>query len=232
MLLPILSSLGKSLAMKSFPLLLLGCIICLCACSQNKTKTIVNNKPAASEISVGGRCEDCELIYECPESFEELNATDTLPGFDGPGPKIGISGTIYRRDGKTPASNVILYVYHTDQQGIYPKKGNGKGQHGYIRGWIKTGADGKYTFYTLVPASYPNSRNPQHIHPIIKEEGKTAYWIDEFHFDSDPLLPDSERTRANPVAGGGVLKTTMKDGMLRATRDIILGLNVRDYPDK
>ncbi len=222
----------KSYYARSFSLLGLACTLCFSACSQNKTKPAVNNKPTANEINVGGRCEDCELIYESPVAFNELNATDTLPGFNDPGPKIEISGTIYQRDGKTPAPNVVLYVYHTDQRGIYPKKGKEAGQHGYIRGWIKTGADGKYRFYTLVPASYPNSRNPQHIHPIIKETGKSAYWIDEFHFDTDPLLPDSERTKADPVAGGGVLKTTMRDGMLRATRDIILGLNVRDYPDK
>jgi protocatechuate 3,4-dioxygenase, beta subunit len=218
--------------MKNFQLFLLACMLSLYGCAQNKTKPTVMNKPAAGDIQVGGRCEDCELIYESPIAFDELNATDTLPGFNDPGPKIEISGTIYQQDGKTPAANVVLYVYHTDQRGIYPKKGNDKGQHGYLRGWIKTGADGKYAFYTLVPASYPNSQNPKHIHPIIKEPGQKAYWIDEFHFDDDPLLPASEKTRTNPVAGGGVLTTTMKDGMLRATRDIILGLNVRDYPAK
>ena len=82
------------------------------------------------------------------------------------------------------------------------------------------------------PASYPNSTNPKHIHPTIKEPGFSEYWIDEFLFDDDPLLPDSERNRAQPVGGNGVLKTIMKDGMLRATRNIILGLNVRDYPGK
>jgi protocatechuate 3,4-dioxygenase beta subunit len=215
-------------------LLLLSLVfIGLEACSQNKTKTIVQNKPGANDIAVGGRCEGCEGIYESPVAFTELNYIDTLPGFDENGPKIEISGTVYQRDGKTPAPDVVLYVYHTDQRGIYPKKGNEQGaakQHGYIRGWIKTGADGRYKFYTLVPASYPDSRNPKHIHPVIKEPGKTAYWIDEFHFDDDPLLPASEKTKTNPVAGGGVLKTIMKDGMLRATRDIVLGLNVRDYP--
>jgi protocatechuate 3,4-dioxygenase beta subunit len=81
-----------------------------------------------------------------------------------------------------------------------------------------------------VPASYPNSTNPKHIHPVIKEPGKTEYWIDEFVFDDDPLLPEKERKPAKPVGGRGVLKTTMDDGMLRARRDITLGLNVVNYP--
>jgi protocatechuate 3,4-dioxygenase, beta subunit len=206
-------------------------ILILSSCGQNSTAKQSNN--LKKEIKVGGNCEGCEAIYETPVPFEQLNETDTLPDFNDAGPKIEISGIIYKADGKTPAPGIILYVYHTDQKGIYATKGNEKGwakRHGYIRGWIKTNDKGEYKFYTLVPASYPNSTNPKHIHPVIKEAGFTEYWIDEFVFADDPLLPDKERNRANPVGGNGVLKTEMKDGMHRATRNIILGLNVKDYP--
>ena len=50
--------------------------------------------------------------------------------------------------------NVIIYIYHTDQHGIYPTTGNETGwgkRHGFIRSWAKTGKDGKYTFYTFRP---------------------------------------------------------------------------------
>jgi protocatechuate 3,4-dioxygenase beta subunit len=186
-----------------------------------------------ADIKVGGSCEGCEAIYETETSFDKLSYTDTLPDFNEPGPKIEISGTIYQADGKTPAPGVILYVYHTDQGGLYSRKGNEAGwgkRHGYIRGWMRTNETGQYRFFTLVPASYPNSTNPKHIHPIIKEPGKTEYWIDEFVFEDDPLLPEKERNRANPVGGSGVVKPVMKDDMLRATRNIVLGLNVADYP--
>lgn len=208
----------------------------LTACSQTGSQK--QHKPANTGPHVGGRCEGCEAIHESPIPFDQLNEVDTLPDFNEPGPKIEISGVIYQADGKTPAAGVILYVYHTDQKGIYATKGgdpdNHQGgwakRHGYIRGWIKTNAEGQYRFFTLVPASYPNSSNPKHIHPTIKEPGKNEYWIDEFVFDDDPLLPDTERNREKPVGGKGVLKTYMKDGILRARRDIILGLNVEDYP--
>ena len=191
------------------------------------------------DIEVGGRCEDCEGVFDSPVSFKELNEIDTLPGFLEEGPKIEISGTVFKRDGITPAAGVILYVYHTDQYGNYTireqdppeyKKGTAR-QHGSIRGWVKTNERGHYKFYTLIPASYPNSRNPKHIHPTIKEEGKIAYWIDEFVFDNDPLLPASEKNRKNPKGGSGLLKPELKDGMYRATRNIILGLNVSGYPE-
>jgi len=224
--------------MKSPYFFSIALVISFCSCSQNNSPSQVNNKPSANEIKVGGRCEGCEAVYESPVSFDLLNEVDTLPDFNEPGPKIEISGTIYHQDGKTAAKDVVLYIYHTDQKGLYSKKGNDSDsyregwakQHGYIRGWVKTDINGFYKFYTLVPASYPNSNNTKHIHPTIKEPGKSAYWIDEFVFDDDPLLPEEERTRTKPVGGSGVLKTVTKDGMLKTNRDIILGLNVADYP--
>ncbi len=125
---------------------------------------------------VGGSCKGCEALFEY--GLKKLSWIDTLPDFKEPGPKLEISGTIYQTDGKTPAKDVILYLYHTDQKGIYPQRGNETGwgkRHGYIRGWIKTNEDGQYRFHTLRPASYPNSRAPQHIHPTIKEQGKNEY---------------------------------------------------------
>jgi protocatechuate 3,4-dioxygenase beta subunit len=216
--------------MKTFLVLLLA-ITSLQSCAQNSAA--VKNEAGANDKKAGGRCEGCEAIYECLVPFNQLNEVDTLPGFTDKGPKIEISGVIYKADGKTPAPGVVLYVYHTDQKGIYPTKGDEKGwakRHGYIRGWIKTNSKGEYKIYTLVPASYPNSNNPKHIHPTIKEPGISEYWIDEFVFADDPLLPDSERNRTKPVGGNGVLTTEMKDGMLRATRNITLGLNVEGYP--
>jgi len=205
--------------------------ITLGSCGQNAA--VNNNKNKASDIKAGGNCEGCEGVYESPISFEQLNNVDTLPDFNEAGPKIEISGFIFKPGGKTPAPGVVLYIYHTDQKGLYSKKGNEEGwamRHGYIRGWIKTNKTGFYKFYTLVPASYPNSNNPKHIHPTIKEPGISEYWIDEFLFDDDPLLPNAERNKTNPVGGKGVLKIEMKDGMLKATRNITLGLNVEDYP--
>ena len=209
---------------------------CLLGCSQNNAL----NKPSQKDIHVGGRCEGCEAIYESPVPFALLKAVDTLPDFNDAGPKIEISGIIYHRDGKTPAKDIVLYVYHTDQAGLYSTKKNdpdnyrdgwGK-RHGYIRGWLKTDANGFYKFYTLIPASYPNSNIVKHIHPTIKEPGYTEYWMDDFVFVDDPFLTEKERTKSNPVGGNGVLKPSLKDGIYYATRNIILGLNVKDYPLK
>ena len=112
----------------------------------------VNSQEQNTYQLVGGRCEGCEAIFEYGDKI--LHAVDTLPDFNDQGLKIKVTGTLYQSDGTTPAGDVILYIYHTDQEGVYATKGGETGwarRHGYIRGWVKTGQDGKYSFYTLKP---------------------------------------------------------------------------------
>ncbi|MDF2188147.1 hypothetical protein [Paraflavitalea sp. CAU 1676] len=180
-------------------------------------------------------CEGCEAIFESTVPWEQLNAVDTLPDFNDAGAKMLVTGIIYEADGKTPANNVVLYIYHTDQYGIYAKKGDEKGwakRHGYIRGWIRTGADGRYSFYTLRPAAYPREKIPAHIHPVLKESDMQPYYVDEFLFDDDPLLSAEERRKQPLYGGSGILKPVKENGMLVARRDIVLGLNIPGYPTK
>lgn len=213
--------------MKSIITMAMLTMACLPACSQSAD----SDKKSTREKIVGGRCEDCEALLDYGQ--KRLTWIDTLPDFHQSGPKLEVSGTVYEPDGRTPAKDVILYVYHTDQTGRYPKKGSEDGwtaRHGYIRGWIKTGADGKYKFYTLKPGAYPEGGNPSHIHPAIKEPGIKEYWIDEYLFEGDPYLTGEIRNSQQGRGGSGILKTkTDKNGMLIAQRDIILGKNVPGY---
>lgn len=199
------------------------------SCAQNDSPIT----KSAKTKTVGGPCEGCEAIFESPIAFEKLPTIDTLPDFNTKGPKLEVSGIIYHSDGKTPAKDVVIYVYHTDQKGIYPKKGNETGwatRHGYIRGWVKTDKNGFYKFYTLKPAPYPGGNIPAHIHVTIKEPDKNEYWIDEYLFDDDPLLTKEERQKQEKRGGNGIIKPVARNGFLSATRNIILGKNIPDYP--
>jgi protocatechuate 3,4-dioxygenase beta subunit len=159
-------------------------------------------------------------------------AETTIAGKDEPGERLTISGTIFKSDGRTPAEGVILYLYHTDATGRYSK---GKTQseateHGRLRGWVKTGADGKYMFHTILPASYPQTKAPKHIHPTIKEPGLTPYYIDEYLFDNDPNLPEAERNRQQKRGGSGIIRIAKNsDGDWIGQRDIVLGMNIPGY---
>ncbi len=82
---------------------------------------------------------------------------------------------------------MIIYYWQTDSKGYYA---NRKGldarakRHGYIRGWLKTGSDGRYTLYTIRPAPYPNDSLPAHIHLSVKEPGlPNEYYTDEINFE-------------------------------------------------
>ena len=179
---------------------------------------------------VGGPCEGCEAIHEYGDRF--LTSVDTLPEFISTEPKLRLTGTVYHQDGKTSAEGIILYIYHTNREGIYETRGDEKGwarRHGIFRGWVKTGKDGKYTFYTFRPAAYPTRTEPEHIHLTVKEPDKTEYYLDDFLFEDDPML-SSEMRKNRPNRGGSGIKLPIKNnGILEIKRDIILGLNIPEY---
>ena len=113
-------------------------LVALTSACQSQT-----NQNATTKI-VGGPCEGCEAVFEYGN--KKLTVTDTLPNFSTTEPKLMLNGTVYKKDGKTPAKNVIVYIYHTDTNGVYPTRLSSSGwgkRHGYLRGWVKTGADGK-----------------------------------------------------------------------------------------
>ena len=210
------------------------CFIAMINCySCGQSQSEKNMSASKNDLKVGGNCETCEAIYESPVPFEKISSEIQLPDYNEPGEKIIISGTIYKRDGKTPAPGVVLYIYHTDHTGRYINKNNATGpgsRHGYIRGWVKSDAQGHYKFYTLRPAIYPERNSPAHIHPIIKEPGISEYWIDEFVFEDDTLVNDTFRKKMEKRGGPGVIKLHKENGILTGLRDIILGLNVPGYP--
>ncbi|WFB62267.1 intradiol ring-cleavage dioxygenase [Sphingobacterium sp. WM] len=179
---------------------------------------------------VGGPCEGCEALYEYQDKI--LKSVDTLPEFDRNEPKMKITGIVYEKDGKTPAENVIIYIYHTNRKGVYQMRGDEIGwakRHGYIRGWVKTGKDGKYTFYSFRPASYPDETEPEHIHITIKEPETNEYYLDEYFFADDPLLKAAFINKLPKRGGSGVVNPSFEAGMLTIKRDIILGMNIPDY---
>ncbi|MFN3996820.1 intradiol ring-cleavage dioxygenase [Algoriphagus sp.] len=188
------------------------------------------NCSAQSRKLVGGGCEGCEAIFEFGN--KSLTPLDTLPGFEISEPKLKLTGTVFQRDGKTPAKDVILYVYHTDRTGVYPKKGDETGwarRHGYLRGWIKTDQSGRYTFYTFRPAAYPDLAEPEHIHLTVKEPDKNEYYLDDYLFENDPILNQERRRRLTNRGGSGIGNPKLENGILIIRRDIILGLNIPDY---
>jgi protocatechuate 3,4-dioxygenase beta subunit len=183
---------------------------------------------------ISGRCETCELMYIGMPA--KIPSVDTSVGWIEPGQKLLVSGTVYKLDGKTPAPGVIIYYWQTDHKGHYspaPNMVKGTERHGHIRGWVKTGADGKYAIYTVKPVPYPNSNNPAHIHILIKEPDiANEYYIDEFVFDDDKYVTREVRSNQPKRGGSGILQLKTNGNMQVAKHDIILGMNIPGYPSR
>jgi len=198
--------------------------------SVNKTGDEFSIKDSAI---VGGGCDGCDVMYVgMPVN---ISSADTSVGWNEPGQKLFIHGTVYKIDGKTPAPGIIIYYYHTDNNGYYspsPNQDSRSKRHGHIRGWVKTNQDGHYAIYTIRPVPYPNRGIPAHIHPVIKEPNMNEYYIDEFLFDDDPLLTGEERKKQENRGGNGILTVENKNGLQVAERNIVLGLNIPNYPVK
>ena len=160
------------------------------------------------------------------EAPKDLSWDIRIAAGDEPGEPMIISGRAFKADGKTPAAGVIFYLYHTNAQGLYAKKGNETGngvRHGHLRSWLRTGKDGRYRFTTIKPAPYSNRAEPSHVHITVLEPGKKEYWLDSFHFKGDPLITDSIRKRFKNLGGSGIIDLKKnKEGVWIGERTIIL----------
>lgn len=135
-----------------------------------------------------------------------------------PGERLHINGFVMKSDGKTPYANVLLYAYHTNEKGIYPKNGTETGihkWHGYLHSWGKTNTLGEFEIRSIRPAQYPSRTIPAHIHMGVKQpNGKMAY-INDILFDDDPLVKDKNED-------GVISLKKNKSGVWEGTRRILI----------
>lgn len=217
--------------MKSISLCIVLITAVLLACNGQNPTAQPTAKENEETISVGGGCDGCEIMYiGMPQNIKPV---DTSAGWHEKGQKLLLAGTVYKLDAKTPAPNVIIYYWQTDNDGYYsPRDGMDEKakRHGHIRGWVKTDDNGKYAIYTIRPVAYPNTDNPAHIHTSIKEPGKSEYYIDEFVFDDDPLLTANRRKHFEKRGGSGILKVKTNGKLQVVEHPIFLGRNIPDYP--
>jgi len=181
---------------------------------------------------VGGGCDGCELMFVGMPTI--IPPTDTSPGWTETGRKLVVEGVVYERNGRTPSANVVLYYWQTDSGGTYSPSAAmdaSAKRHGHIRGWVKTGADGKYAIQTIRPAPYPHRDIPAHIHVSIKEPRiANEYYIDELVFDDDNLLTAQRRKQLENRGGSGILRPLASGDVQVAEHDIILGFAIPNYP--
>lgn len=187
---------------------------------------------SAQEPIVGLPCEGCEAVFEgLPAS---LSSIARLAPSGEPGTPITLTGRVEGPDGR-PRAGVVVYAYQTNAGGVYPPASPATSaaarRHGALRAWALTGPDGRYTFLTIRPGTYPSRDAPAHVHMHVIERGCATYYIDDVMFADDPLLTPAEREKLTTGRGGdGIVTPTNVDGRWLATRHITLGLNIPGHP--
>lgn len=215
-----LNALVLSLLTNNRPMKKLMTLLCFAAYISTSQTLIAQNATSTLE-SIPSDYITRSPIYDYSE--RQLNNTDSIPDFETKPDKLKISGTIYEADGVTPAKDVVLYIYQPDEYGNYNMKTLNQKRYVNDRAWIKTDANGNYTFYTFVPGRHHRDTEFKHILSMVKEPGKAEYEIDSFLFDDDPLLTKICRKRlAKKGMDNIILKLEKKDNMYVATRDIVL----------
>ncbi len=149
---------------------------------------------------------------------QNLSSQITITSKDEKGEPLVMSGTIYQPDGTTPAEGIVLFVYHTDSTGYYNKEDDAYNPR--LRGWMKTGKDGKYEFKTIKPAPYPKRTTPAHIHAQIYSSQIPEYSIDDYWFEGDPFI--TPEAKAKLLTGRGGFSSIIK--LMRNTEGILSGV--------
>ncbi len=193
----------------------------------------IMTSPLFAQVQVGGGCDGCELMYiDMPSNIQSSSYSPAY--HENNSGNLLIKGKVFHRDGMSPAKNIIVYYWHTDETGYYTSKEQqtqDAKRHGYIRGWVKSDEKGNYSIYTIIPKAYPKLNTPAHIHLSIKEPTiADEYYVDSLVFDYDPLVTTKYRKKSKNRGGSGILRSLISKNMIIAEHNIILGLNIPNYP--
>ena len=172
---------------------------------------------------IGGPCEGCDWVFDGLPA-KPVSAARIAPA-DQSGRPLVIEGVVTALGGAV-APGTIVYAYHTDDLGLYPRAGN---RHGTLRGWARTDAQGRYRFDTIRPRAYPSGDIPEHVHMHVIEPARGTYWIDDIRFTDDPLISERNRHAAGRRGGFGLGTPEQRDGAWHIRRDIVLGRNIPGY---
>lgn len=177
---------------------------------------------AATDPALFYACDGCEGATE-PDPAG-LGWSTRLAPEGAPGEPLLLRGLVRGADGRTPAPGVVIYAYNTNPRGLYADGAGSEAgrRHGRLRGWVRTGVDGRYAFHTTKPGVYPDQRGPAHIHLTVVEPGRRPYWIDSVIFDGEWGVTPAHVARQQRRGGSGVVRLQRTGQGLLAERPIVL----------
>lgn len=161
------------------------------------------------------------LALEWEGRREDIPARIRIAPAREPGEAMSISGRVLSWQTGKPASDVVVYAYHTDNKGLYTGGPAGT-RHARLRGWMRTGADGVYAFDSIKPGLYPDRVTESHIHLTVVEPGRKPYCIDNIVFDGEFGVTQAYRAKMENRGGNGIIPLKRVNGVWTGARDIVL----------
>ena len=106
-------------------------------------------------------------IHEAPPSAP---STGRAVPVGEPGPPLRVSGLVVDSGGQ-PIAGASLYVYQTDHEGYYGVKPASDNRNPRLKVFLRSDAQGAWSFDTIKPGTYPGGQVPAHIHFEVSAPG-------------------------------------------------------------
>lgn len=99
---------------------------------------------------------------------------------------IKVVGRVFAADCKTPLSNVLIDIWHCDENGDYDMKTD----EYKCRGRFYSDSNGDYHFTTFIPPAYGRVR-PKHIHYLVNKTEGHQKLVTQIYFKGDKRIKDN-----------------------------------------
>ncbi|MCW5518096.1 hypothetical protein [Muriicola sp. Z0-33] len=136
------------------------------------------------------------------------------------GDVMHLIGTVFQKDGKTPLADTLIEAWQCDENEQYDNTSDD-----YVfRGAVKTDANGKYAFKTIVPVPYRDGDDwrPAHIHMRISS-GDHHDLITQIYFKGDPYI-EKDAAAAAPESMNRILEIENDSNNEKSVNfDIVMG---------
>ncbi|HXF67382.1 MAG TPA: hypothetical protein VNK67_11895 [Burkholderiales bacterium] len=118
----------------------------------------------------------------------------------GAAEKLVVSGRVLGTPDCAPLAGALIEVWHADGRGAYSQVGAKQDDPDcLLRASLRTDAQGRYRFVTVMPGEYPG--RPRHIHYRVSAKGY-ATLVTQLYFDPERGAPRELVTRLVGKEGG------------------------------
>lgn len=144
-----------------------------------------------------------------------------------PGERLRISGRVLAADSCEPLAGAVVDVWHASAGGYYYGLEAArplKPEEYLLRGRIRTGADGRYVFDTILPGNYRVSETwlrPRHIHYTVSHPSRRSLTT-QLYFEGDPRNADDPMVKSALIIPLSSRKAEGAAVAFEGTFDIVL----------